>query len=95
MLERMLLTLSTTCQQILARNFQLWIPVPSFRPFGTSSSAMHRRRKSLYDLYLTAPSLSRFSFSAICSLFFSDDPSCREQRLVLLFSSPTSVDVEV
>ena len=42
----------------------------SFRLFGTSSSAMHRLRKSLWDLYFTALSLSRFSFSAICSLFF-------------------------
>ena len=36
----------------------------SFRHFGTSSSAMHGLRKSLCDLYLTASSLSRFSFSA-------------------------------
>ena len=75
-----------------------WFPIvgssSSFRPFGTSSSTMHRLRKSLCDLYLTALSLSRFSFSAICSLFFSDDPSCREQCFSL-FSSPTSVDVEV
>ena len=27
MLERMLLTLSATCQQILGRNCQLWVPV--------------------------------------------------------------------
>ena len=51
-----------------------WFPIvgssSSFRPFGTSSSTMHRLRKSLCDLYLTALSLSRFSFSAICSLFF-------------------------
>ena len=47
------------------------------------------------DLYLTALSLSRFSFSAICSLFLSDDPSCREQCVVSLFSSAISVDVEV
>ena len=56
---------------------------------------MHRLRKSLSDLYLTALSLSRFSFSAICSLFLSDDPSCREQCVVSLFSSAISVDVEV
>ena len=74
-----------------------WFPIvgssSSFRPFGTSSSTMHRLRKSLCDLYLTALSLSRFSYSA--SLFFSNDPSCREQCVVSLFSSPTSVDVEV
>ena len=35
----------------------------SFRPFGTSSSAMHRLSKPLCDLYLTSLSLSGFSFS--------------------------------
>ena len=56
---------------------------------------MHRPRKSLCDLYLAALSLSRFSFSAICSLFLSDDPSCREQCVVSLSSYLISADVEV
>ena len=52
-------------------------------------------RKFLCDLYLTAFSLSRFSFSAICSLFLLDDLSCHEQCVISLSSSPTSIDVEV
>ena len=83
----------------MSTNYWSQLPIvgssSSFRPFGTSSSAMHRLRKSLCDLYLTALSLSRFSFSAICSLFLSDDPSCCEQFVVSLSSSPISVDVEV
>ena len=59
----------------------------SFRTFGTSSSAMHRLKKFLCDLYLTALSLNQFSFSAICSLFLLDDPSSREQCVVSLYSS--------
>ena len=56
---------------------------------------MHQLRKSLYDLYRTALSLSRFCFSAVCSLFLSVDRGCRERCVASLSSSPTSGDVEV
>ena len=90
MLKRFL-TLSTTCQQILGHNCQLWVPVQISDPL----EQVLQQCIGLCDLHLSALYLSRFSFSAICSLFLSDDPSCREQFVVSLSSSPTSVDVEV
>ena len=58
--------LSTTCQQILGRNCQLWVPV---RVSDTLEQVidMHQLKKSLDNLQSTALSFSQFSFSAVCS----------------------------
>ena len=70
-LEWRFLTLSTTCQRILGRNCQLWVPSLSFRPFGTSSSAMHRLKKFCWLLcWFLQLKRAYFSLSDIYITFF-------------------------
>ena len=65
----------------------------SFKFFGISPSAMQQVQKYLHDSYLVTLSLSKSSFSAICSLFLLVTGVCCYEEVNCFVSALTSVHV--